>query len=606
MKINRLILKNIRSHRTTELSFSRINIIRGDHGSGKTTIQLAIELLLTGKCDRTDQAGRGAHHLISAGGSEMTIDAMTDKAELVYRRNGIGGQLIAGQHAGKSAYAWLEANYAPIPVLSAVLNSGRFLQMDEREQKSLLAGALAADPVQFDPEIIKLIGEVTVYNRTAATSAVDVDDIHKFFFSVRTETNRDLNNLGEITPPVKPEGMPNRLDVTDQLAGLRAQRDEKVREREKELATFKGRRERLQAAQAQLKQHEANVLETAELETLNKQAKTKAKVKKLDDAIESLQADLRGERNELAALKSPTSDTCPTCGQKVATADHSEMIKKLEAAIQSNEAALEKTRGERNKMPDPEIAQKKLDAHFASLLPYQRAETTIKEVGELGTEPDVTTITDEITELEDRITKGETIERECVAYEAKVQQHSGVVQKAAKLESKVELLNKIVEYFSDRGPLKAKLIGGKVPAFVERINQVLARFGFDCNFDPMTSSLAFAVDPPPSHGAHRALRLDQLSESEQFRFGIAFQIALAEATGVNFVVIDRSDMLLPMVRQQLAQALEESNLEQAIVLCAGEPLILYPEIEGLTFFELTNEAGSTSVTIPNAAYASHG
>ncbi len=32
-----------------------------------------------------------------------------------------------------------------------------------------------------------------------------------------------------------------------------------------------------------------------------------------------------------------------------------------------------------------------------------------------------------------------------------------------------------------------------------------------------------------------------LSESEQFRFGVAFQIALVKMTGLRFIVIDHAD-----------------------------------------------------------------
>ncbi len=600
MRINRLLLKNFRSHRDTDLSLSRINIIRGSHGAGKSSIQMAIELALTGKCDVTDAAGRGAQSLISAGANELLIDAFTDKAELTFRRNSAGGQLIVGQHAGKSATAWVEANIAPIPQLSAVLNGGRFLKMDEREQKALLAGALAADPVAIDPKILTLLSEVTLCGKTAVASAADVDEIHKVLFGLRTQVNRDLKAFGDMTAPEKPDGMPFRKDVTDQIDGLRLQLTTKVRERERTLAEYQGKKDRLEAAHAQVKQHEPNVLETDELTKLDKQAKGKAKAKKLDDEIARLQASIRENRDVLCKLKAPQADTCPTCGQSVACADYSEPIAKYEAGLAKYTAELEAKQGERNKLPDPELAQSRLDRHFAAMQPYQRALGIIKEVGELGAAPDVEAITEQITELEKRITAGSEIERQCVAYEAALKQHEQVVRKAADLQKKSEILDTLVEHFSDRGPLKAKLVGGKLPAFVARMNETLGRFGFFCRFDlePFELVVSRVVQCNNCELRPQFFNLNQLSESEAFRFAIAFQVALAEATGVNFVVIDRSDLLLPEVRRQLAQALEESSLDQAIVLCAGEPNGNYPVIDGVKFFELSNEDGATAVLDP--------
>lgn len=67
MKIQTLTLKNFRSHQETVLELDRFNFIRGPNGSGKSSIQMALEYLLTGRCEVTDAAGRGAEALIRSG-----------------------------------------------------------------------------------------------------------------------------------------------------------------------------------------------------------------------------------------------------------------------------------------------------------------------------------------------------------------------------------------------------------------------------------------------------------------------------------------------------------------------------------------------------------
>lgn len=601
MKINRLILTNFRSHRSTEFSFSRINVGRGTHGTGKTSIQLAIEMLLTGKCDRTDLAGRGAQSLISAGAKELRIEALTDKAEMQFRRNGTGGELVIGNRAGKAATAWIEGNIAPIPVLSAVLNSGRFLEMDEREQKALLAGALAADPVRLESWVLESALDLGGDLPNEVRDAAEVDRIHKKLFDARAQVNRDLKAYGDIAAPEKPEGMPSRQDVTDLLRQLRDQRDEKSRERYKVEAGYNGRRDRLAAAKGIKAQYEPAILETDELAKLDKLAKKKAQAAKLDREIDQLQAQIRIGREFIADLSNQKSANCPTCGQEMPPKQHEHSLDHYVTEVKEREQNLEKLQADRLKLGDPAAAQAKLDAHFAAIKPYQQAESTVAEIGELGDAPDVTAIAAEIDELDKRIEKGREIELKCTEYEGQLAQHQRVTAAKARKEKESEALDRLVEYFSDRGPLKAKLVGGKLPAFNERVNETLHRFGFGCsiNLEPYSIQVAVSTVRQTSD----LLNLSQLSESEQYRFAIAFQIALAEATGVNFVVIDRSDMLLPAVRAQLARALDESNLDQAIVLCAGEPLESYPNVEGLTFFELDNVDGATQVHVPNAVEA---
>ena len=85
---------------------------------------------------------------------------------------------------------------------------------------------------------------------------------------------------------------------------------------------------------------------------------------------------------------------------------------------------------------------------------------------------------------------------------------------------------------------------------------------------------------------HCGLSLEQLSESERFRFSIAFQLALATATGIRFLVIDRADVLDRARRKLLTGLLVNSDLDQAIVLATGEepPPLAVPQ--GVRFWDL--------------------
>jgi hypothetical protein len=92
-----------------------------------------------------------------------------------------------------------------------------------------------------------------------------------------------------------------------------------------------------------------------------------------------------------------------------------------------------------------------------------------------------------------------------------------------------------------------------------------------------------------SKDKHFDLPLKYLSESEQFRFGVAFQLALAMVTGLRFVVIDGADILDRDRRKMLTGLLLNSKLDQAIVLATSEeaPPSIVPE--GVKFLSLVEK-----------------
>jgi recombinational DNA repair ATPase RecF len=59
MRILNLTLKNFRSHKETVLELDRFTLVRGPNGCGKSSIQMTLEYLFTGRCEITGAAGGG-------------------------------------------------------------------------------------------------------------------------------------------------------------------------------------------------------------------------------------------------------------------------------------------------------------------------------------------------------------------------------------------------------------------------------------------------------------------------------------------------------------------------------------------------------------------
>jgi hypothetical protein len=123
---------------------------------------------------------------------------------------------------------------------------------------------------------------------------------------------------------------------------------------------------------------------------------------------------------------------------------------------------------------------------------------------------------------------------------------------------------------------------GRIGSFTEDLNRHLAAFGYTCNL----ALEPFEVRVISPKDSRFGFALKHLSESEQFRFGVAFQIALAMVTGLRFVVIDRADLLDKERRKTLTSLLVNSALDQAIVLATSEeaPPSIAPQ--GVKFLSL--------------------
>jgi recombinational DNA repair ATPase RecF len=94
MRIKTLTLKNFRSHQETVLELDRFNFIRGPNACGKSSIQMALEYLFTGRCELTDAAGRGAEALIRAGAKELEVSAILENGDTICRRRTTRSQIV--------------------------------------------------------------------------------------------------------------------------------------------------------------------------------------------------------------------------------------------------------------------------------------------------------------------------------------------------------------------------------------------------------------------------------------------------------------------------------------------------------------------------------
>ena len=108
MRIKTLRLKNVRSHVETTLELDRFNFVRGHNGCGKSSIQMALEYLFTGRCELTDAAGRGAEALIRVGEKELEVSATLESGETISRRRTARAHIVEinGKRVAELSRPW--------------------------------------------------------------------------------------------------------------------------------------------------------------------------------------------------------------------------------------------------------------------------------------------------------------------------------------------------------------------------------------------------------------------------------------------------------------------------------------------------------------------
>ena len=170
------------------------------------------------------------------------------------------------------------------------------------------------------------------------------------------------------------------------------------------------------------------------------------------------------------------------------------------------------------------------------------------------------------------------------------------VREKSSLETRIGLLDRLTEFFGPNGAMMGQA-SGRMGSFTEDLNRHLAAFGYTCNL----ALEPFEIRVSSSKDNRFGLSLKHLSESEQFRFGVAFQIALAMVTGLRFVVIDRADVLDKERRKMLTGLLVNSGLDQAIVLATSEeaPPSVVPQ--GVKFLNLDREGQNRDEALVSTA-----
>jgi len=581
MRILTLTLKNFRSHQETILDLDRFNFVRGPNASGKSSIQMALEYLFTGRCEITDAAGRGAESLIRTGAKELEVSATLEGGETICRRRTPRSHIVelnGNRVTVDAAEASLKKRFGSSDVLSAVLNAGRFIEMSEAEQKRLLAQVVDAGKVDIPEEIGNALRAMNE-EQPRLTCVADIEAAHRRFYDLRTEASRTVKALGLMVKPDIPSDLPSVQEVKKKLEELRQQKERLVAQKAEADASWESAQARLKQLQTESEETSSEILSPSQEQELLQLESQRDHAEKLRQELTDLIAEQKAVETSLATAQG-LKDKCPTCGQPIAEEVRAGETEALRERLADLEGLIQGTREKLNEYAEIEMATSRLEGHRKALA---RRAKLVEEQSKLQAvqRPNGSDLESRMTILVERINKGERVLEKAQQFESVKERWQTHVRETSSLEARISLLDKLIEFFGPNGAMMGQA-SGRIGSFTNGLNQHLAAFGYTCNL----ALEPFEIRVNSSKDNHFGLSLKHLSESEKFRFGVAFQIALAMITGLRFVVIDRADVLDKEKRKLLTSLLVNSGLDQAIVLATSEeaPPSVVPQ--GVKFLSL--------------------
>ncbi len=628
MRINRLKLRDFRNHAETEMDLGDLNLIVGPNASGKTSLAMAIEYALTGRCDVTDKAGKGSADLIRVGCDEATVKAAieTPQGPYIIERS-IPSKLLIVDEDGVQVPGGIRELQAILygmmgadeELITASLNCSRITGWSAADIKSVAFPLLGVgqDAVQdalVDWLTVHAEGSMRLLDLAAKYAAfTDLDQRYDAIFKARKDAKKlrdkaqaDLDAEGEMVTPDRDKLATMEAQLAQRKAEL-AELERKTGAAEQNQKEMDRICQQIEAVQAELTalvispvpdepelEHDiqAVTVEAADKEGRlhewqMEQAKVSGELKGLEAAITSLKE---------AADACPLAPGLINCSMDAAdrkkiAADLKKQHKEKEKnfledveAITAFRLEVEETHLRLNELKDRErglLEMREETTRRASIRATLEAraeelEKAKRRCLEATKHPD--DLEAEKQALNARIGTGESliaVARVDVQKADRQKVLRAAVEEARQLVDDYEIL---VKAFGPDG-FRAYLLEGGIGPLEQRVNdnlQMLTRGEYSVQIDGADFKVYVA------HGGC-TVELKHLSASEQVRIGLALTEALIYHAGLGLVILDACEILDgPNKNRLIAWAMQRKADHQIILLATSED----PKpIEGMQVFK---------------------
>lgn len=573
--ISKLTLRDFRSYSEVVVPWdAQIVYVAGQNGAGKTTLMEAIQMALLGRCSVTDRGGKMKDLLPRSGKKDYQItvdfDPQGEKSGqvVVAMREGVGCGATRISEIPAAVLGYLGTSDAALEVCVG----GSFFGLDEKTQRALLLGLAGVDTSEKaikDALRAKVPAAAieTIDNLKIGDSPQGIDIAEKVLEELRREAKKSRDNvnakveslgglnLDGIDPKAAQEAISRMRRELQELQGA-------IREKQAAFSAAEGRAEGVRAERAKLEAEAKERSIPANFEQAIKTAQTKTKVareesEKAQKAVTDYEGQVKAYTSEMERLGG-VNDTCAYCGQPVSAEYVAGRKAQLKDFITQNQTGAATARETFAKSRDDLLKAQKRESELLDyrdrILPrLQELDKSVAPPAPSATEQSLQEMLDAETALQHKI---EVWEQDYGSKIDAAREWQAAKASQAEAVARAEALEVAVDQIRN---LRKSAIGDKLTDFLAKLNKQGAFFKMDFTLDPASLLVETAGGI-----AYRAL-----SESERVRIDTVFRCAIAMATGLRFVVVDRADVLDTENRKGLLQLLLASKVK-ALVLSKAD------------------------------------
>lgn len=625
MKLKTLRLQNYRVHQdsTLDLSDTTFVIIRGRNMSGKTSFAEALSMALTNTTVSLPADGKGYTEKISQGQKESVITTEIQGQHLLCNTvtlstasssRTLDVECLDDPEDQKTVNRFINFLKDKKEALLISLNTDFYGKLDKKDQVSLLAKLVL--PAHHDfPE-----DKVTAVNRLLDTpidfngAPFDViTDAYKKLYKARETVNRQVK---EFTVPdalpipqgVDSETLQTKLtEIRALRSNLQLQRDTAV-EAANEIEVKRGKLQtKIEGLQADVKRNkeklatiETRILAPEKLKELETLAARKDEFENLWKEHNNLLSVIQVANQQIERMNeiSEQGSTCPTCDQGIDGVKIASLITDLKKEYADADAKIQDADRKIEAIGDIGTALSSIQKHNDAVKEKTEIEATLAETVETGkaTRVELNALgeavnatlpfNDPLVKLQGEEDKISEQLRPVIAAEERAKERERLTEQLGKLQKKAATLDSLTKYF-DKDGVKADLIKKHIGSFEDKINSVLAAWGYKASLtmDP------FAFEVVTKRGYAGPVK--ELSGAEEHIFKVAFQCAVSIAAGIGLVVIDEVEELGTDIRNELYvtvfNLIKSKQLEQAIMIGFSlDKTLPSPQAPGSRYFYVTD------------------
>lgn len=591
--IKQLRMQNFRCFKDVWIEgLSRVNVFAGRNWSGKSTIIDAIAVALTGSCRGAD-TGRALGELRSTGSRRrwgVTLNYLDGDSQQQ------GLQRSEGEGPRSDAQMEISSTIGCGPDrVRACVYSSEFLDLPRKDQQQLFLQL--AEPGAVDvPMPLREAMKPHVGDPGPTMSLQDIDTAYDQVYAARRDVGRQQREHGDGPGDAEPpEGLETLAGKTADDVGAiyRSMRDkvESLRgELEQARATLTGLTEAPDRAKRRLADVEQELaqLERDKIDPKQIRADVQAVAKELSEATQAA-TDRRKKRDEVADQIGQVQgehdlaerylrdaggelERCLMCDTKLTGAKLKKIREGLTERKAMHKRKLQELRMQMEQVAGNPYADKieELEQRIRDLSAKEEChnDQVVRgqelEQAKIGAENEIAASdqsqeridqqNDVIQSLEERIEQGQQRMAAVQEFGLLVGAVESVRETRKALDIAHEELDDLVKALGPGGIRKQMSEGSDVGAFQLAVADRLAQFEFDqVDFGPL---LRLEDDV---HVFGRPARM--LSRSQRLVFGVAFQIAVAQATGLGFICVDDLECLDPDVAGKATKMIASAGVQ---------------------------------------------